>query len=297
MGTKTIPEPNKKGVAKFQFGKHDLFWQYKRNPTLRAIIDTGDYIYIDGHLCLKSPDCFKIKGGRVQVRLTTETALGEYCVAKVTPNLNNTAVVVDTSAQRKTDITKRTHRRRFGFLFEKHKGYVALGKPALGYKTRKRRGSSAAIKRIAKTYIHAQKHTTFSDVDRAAFLSFVTGGGDGQPPSGTFGQGVKFYIKREGITQEILAGRMGVATETVSRICRDVYEPPLNMAVAICIGLHLLPYESRKLLLRLGYTLDGDTPTIRTYQSLIDVFYLEEVCDCNTFLIENGLKPLTNPKE
>ena len=43
------------------------------------------------------------------------------------------------------------------------------------------------------------------------------------------------------ITQEELAARMGVATETVSRICRDIYEPPINMAIAVCVALELFP--------------------------------------------------------
>lgn len=144
-------------------------------------------------------------------------------------------------------------------------------------------------------YIHALKHQSLSSIDMKTFLDFSSG--DGEPPNGTFGQGVKFYIKREGITQAILAERIGVATDTVGRICRDTNVTPINMAVAVCIGLHLLPFESRKLLMRLGYTLDGSSPTIRAYQLLIDVFYNEEVCDCNTFLIEKGLKPLTKETE
>lgn len=49
--------------------------------------------------------------------------------------------------------------------------------------------------------------------------------------------------------------------------------------------------------MRLGYTLDGNSAIIRAYQLLVDVFYNEEVCDCNTFLIEKGLKPLTKETE
>lgn len=262
MGTKTFDGrgQGRGGIAQFTFGKHDLFWQYKRNESLRAIIDTGEYVFIGGRLCLKSPEYFGIQHGNITVRVSLKEELPNYCVARIVPE-----------------------RRRTEHRVMPPRGVVRRGK--LNY----------LRSRKPVHYIHALKHQSLSSIDMKTFLDFSSG--DGEPPNGTFGQGVKFYIKREGITQAILAERIGVATDTVGRICRDTNVTPINMAVAVCIGLHLLPFESRKLLMRLGYTLDGSSPTIRAYQLLIDVFYNEEVCDCNTFLIEKGLKPLTKETE
>ena len=100
-----------------------------------------------------------------------------------------------------------------------------------------------------------------------------------------------------GITQEELAARMGVATETVSRICRDVYEPPINMAIAVCVALSLLPYQTTSLLSRLGYSLDGVSQQMRAYKLIVNVFYEDSVESCNRRLLKHRLKPLTNPKD
>ena len=80
MGTKTFDGrgQGRGEVARFTFGKHDLFWQYRNNPTLRAIIDTGNYVYLDGRLCLKTPNCFSLKNGIVKVNITSEADLGAY---------------------------------------------------------------------------------------------------------------------------------------------------------------------------------------------------------------------------
>ena len=118
-----------------------------------------------------------------------------------------------------------------------------------------------------------------------------------EPPSGTFGDGVKYYLSQIGTTQEELAARMGVATETVSRICRDVYEPPINMAIAVCIALHLLPYQTVQLIGRLGYTLEGVSEQIRAYRLIVNVYYEESVASCNRRLLKHRLKPLTNPRD
>ena len=294
MGTKTFDGrgQGRGEVARFTFGKHDLFWQYRINPTLRAIIDTGNYVYLDGRLCLKTPNCFSLKNGIVKVNITSEADLGAYCVAKVIPVLAETEIV--RSDGRTLAGTHKTKLQKTP-TYSGHKRRGAVWhKPAHAYRCH-RRTNRAPFGVRKGTYIHARMHQSLSAIDKKTFLDFTSGGGE--PPSGTFGQGVKFYIKREGITQAILAERVGVATDTIGRICRDVYEPPMNMAVAVCIGLHLLPFESRKLLSRLGYTLDGNSPIIRAYQLLIDVFYSEEVCDCNTFLVEKGLKPLTKETE
>lgn len=143
--------------------------------------------------------------------------------------------------------------------------------------------------------IQAVKESTIDNVDDDAFSNIISGGQE--PPPGTFGDGVKYYLSQIGITQEELAARMGVATETVSRICRDVYEPPINMAIAVCVALHLLPYQTVQLIGRLGYTLEGVSEQIRAYRLIVNVYYEESVASCNRRLLKHRLKPLTNPRD
>ena len=165
----------------------------------------------------------------------------------------------------------------------------------IGKKFLEQSGTVLQHSRGAWKCIKAIKESSIDTVNDDVFSSIISGGQE--PPPGTFGEGVKFYLALMGITQEELAARMGVATETVSRICRDVYEPPINMAIAVCVALNLLPYQTTSLLSRLGYSLDGVSQQMRAYKLIVNVFYEDSVESCNRRLLKHRLKPLTNPKD
>lgn len=287
---KGVSNIHKSKKAIYDFGKRDMLWEYSVNPNFRDVVDTGNYVYLDGKICLNSQDCLKVKKGIVTVKTMTRKGLSEYCVAKLVPkkSLKDRLSFLSFPAFRFR--SSRRYRRD-------RRGMPTWGKPALGYRARKRSpyNSRHIIRRRQLEYLQAKKLPNIAEIDNDIYLAFVSN--ENEMPYGTFGEGVKFFLKREGMTQEDLAEKIGVTPETISRLCRDVYNTSINLAIAVCVGFHLLPYESRSLISRLGYTLDGCSPSIKAYRMIIDIFYMSGVAECNSFLISKGLKPLTNLKE
>lgn len=292
MSVKVLEKNKTENMLMYKFSSNSLFFEYQNSVALKRIIDTGDYIYLDGFLCLKSTDCLFMNYELNRIEFDITCDYKKYCVARI----------IDSSRNKGGRRTRERYRPMKGYLKRRY-----------DRRTRVRRTeyprtlmdmvytdltfgclSTAVYRNLNFTYLHAQNHSLL-DNNRNEFRRYLSG--KDEPPEDSFGKCVKFYLRKKKITQKTLSQRLNVATDTVSRICCDKYEPPINMAVAICIALHLYPFESRNLLRKLGYSLEGNTKTNRTYQVLIDVFYMESVANCNSFLIEEGLKPLTSQKD
>lgn len=118
-----------------------------------------------------------------------------------------------------------------------------------------------------------------------------TFGGGMEPPS-TFRQTLKLYMENENISVEELAYVSGISERTIGKMRNQVgYKPMLNNVIAICIGLHLNPSYSYRLIELAGYRLTESDQDV-AYRLLIDKAQEVSIEDCNRFLKRANLKPL-----
>ncbi len=206
-----------------------------------------------------------------------DSDLGEFCISK--------GIVTNRRSLRRYPLI--THQKS-NFFSRKVKGPLVIPSAK---KPKEEQGDEFKPKRPISVFRHAENHLKFEDLDKEAFEHYVKT--FGKPNGDTFGKCLKVYLKRDGITQAKLAEAVNVSDNTISRICTDRYIPPLQLAVAICIALHLYPYESDYMLDLAGHSLNGASPEIAVYKLILNIFYLKEVEECNAFLEEYGLKTLT----
>ncbi len=127
-------------------------------------------------------------------------------------------------------------------------------------------------------------------LDTNAFMEYLAA--RQSVPNDSFGNCLKHFIDRAGINQEKLAEIVNMSSNTISRYCNDEYVPPIRTAVAICVALHLLPFDSRHLLRLMGYNLENGPQEYKVFQSILDLFYYSSVEECNKFITKLGYKPL-----
>lgn len=72
-------------------------------------------------------------------------------------------------------------------------------------------------------------------------------------------------------------------------IRKNKSRPTLRIVITICIGLHLKPYESLKLIETAGYHLNNSLYIDFVYLDLICHFYEFEISECNKRLEEAGI--------
>lgn len=134
-----------------------------------------------------------------------------------------------------------------------------------------------------------------SKLPDSEFQMYVTllynfGGGDKAPSS--LSELLTLYMQNADITVEELAFASKISERTIGAMRnKSDYRPKLQNLIAICIGMHLKPSYSYRLLETAGYRLTN-TYSDTIYKYLLDNFYMYDVESCNKFLIKAKMKPL-----
>ena len=142
--------------------------------------------------------------------------------------------------------------------------------------------------------VEAQKVSLLKDITKDNLFEVI--GGGPEPPN-SFGKALIHFMSARGVTIEQLAGETGLSPKTIQRM-RNTPNiiPELKSVVAVCIGLHLDPYESDMLLHLAGYNLT-DRKIDCIYRFFLNVVYKESVEDCNEMLVRVGMDPLIKRRE
>ncbi|MBE6880803.1 MAG: helix-turn-helix transcriptional regulator [Ruminococcaceae bacterium] len=228
---------------------------YTQHRDFRRVVDSGKYIYIDGLFVLR-PIAIILLEHRIDIH-------SFFRSKKLFGNINGLTAFC---------------------LCEEHLFVERKTKPDELYHSAKEYKG----RRIA----HAEKVASIDTISQELFQSIITGGG--QEPPENFGAMLSFFMEMKGVTEEGLAELTGISDRTIRRFKgEENIRPTLENVVAIGIALHLFPHQITNLLGAAGYQL-RKTPKERAYQYLIDAAYNNTVFECNVFLKNHGLQPLTN---
>lgn len=140
----------------------------------------------------------------------------------------------------------------------------------------------------------ARKVSSVKDITNDNLFLLIGGGPE---PQNDFNEVMIHFMSSLNVAIEQLAEETGLSEKTIQRMRNDSKRTPaIESVVAVCIGLHLDPYDSDKLLASAGYTLNNKK-IHRIYRLLIHFSYKDSVKDCNDALIRLGEKPLTGLHE
>lgn len=121
-------------------------------------------------------------------------------------------------------------------------------------------------------------------------LLYEFGGGDAAPCS--LSALLNSYMTAAGISVEELSFASKISERTIGAMRNKTdYRPKLKNLISICIGLHLRPSYSYRLLEVAGYRLTcsyRDT----VYKYILDSLYMFDIEYSNSFLLKAQLKPL-----
>ncbi len=245
---------------------------YLTNRSFRKLIDTNKYVYSYGNFYLKLPNGCTIEDGHIALKSDTIQFFDDFCISTASKK----------RLFRRSRWEPIAHQLTRALDDIKKASQNSDKKPTKPRKPQKSRNK----------FLHANKYESITQLDVAAFWEYLES--QQTAPNDSFGSCLKYYIKRDGLTQEKLAEIIKMTPNTISRICNNEYIPPIETAVAICVALHLLPFDSRHLLKLMGYTLENGPSIFKVYQLIVDVFYESSVEDCNSFIVSKGFPSLIN---
>jgi len=231
--------------------------QYAANLDFRELIDTGKFVYIDGHYCLNDPKYIDDNGfGMIEMTPYALAHMDECCLVfrrKSTPNPDYGVkqykeCVLFQSAIEKT-------RTEFAFEMTDQSKDITLMLAEIN-----------EAKEAAQ--ILAQLPRSFS----SALINLMD------------------WRK---ITNEELAGKAQVASKTIQRMRNSANQDhKKETVIAICIGLQLFPDISMELLNLAGLALKYSEQDI-LYRKILNTRYKSSIHDCNELLTVANYPRLT----
>lgn len=227
---------------------------YASSKEFRKIIDSGNYVFVDNRLVLKSQECISVSNGEIQI-LVDESALNDYCV-----KIKRTLIRTMTG------------------------GHMRRGNT---------RCASPFKKRIEYEIEEASKITSINHLNADNMHLFFGAGQEPPDPPHKFSKALIYFMDLKGYTTEKLASETGLSEKTIQRMRTDKTHPDIETVVAICVGLHLGLYYADILLSRAGYILT-DSDYHRALYCCVYYAFSCTVEECNYFMMRMGYKPLTD---
>ena len=125
-----------------QYSPVQLLDRYAESAEFRKCVDTGRYVFAEGHMVLRSPDCIEVTAGRISIKDSIRSKLEDYCIH-----------------------IERSRKQRTGVVYRKH--------PGAHYKMHARPGGfTVEIKNAGK----------FSEVSVKDWTRLIATGGGGNLP-------------------------------------------------------------------------------------------------------------------
>lgn len=238
----------------------DSFFEYYSNPAFADIIDSGNFIYVDGHYVINDPKYIK-RSETGSIDLTDYAKLHvDECCLKFDLKVNEASkmdivVYLDSVMFRKATPD---YNRVPAFNPDNHNMEVF--------------NRSEELKRF---------HDEL--VQESQYLSSTTQ---------NFAQAAYGHIKRKGYNKSVFTEKTLLSGKTFDRIKKnELNNPTLETVMAICIGLELSPSYSEELLRLAGFTL-SNSPQQLAYKKLLHSYRGHSIYECNEVLEALGLSPL-----
>jgi len=227
---------------------------YIGSSAFRAVINQGNYVYVDDLFVMKPLALFLLKEG-----------------------LSPASFFLHNQRFRDASLTK------YCLCIEYHIEAYPYNPDELYH-------SEGRVKK--KVLVDAEKIADIDTISEDKFLQ-ITSGGSEPPFKFNFGDMLKFFMEQKSITDERLSELTGIPTRTIGRMKNeDDYNPSIEKVVAVCIALHLSPCEALGLVDAAGLSFRA-TPRGRALRYLVTINYNQSVSACNAFLKRMRQDPLT----
>ena len=228
--------------------------EYVRNAEFRKRINTGEYLYVEGHYCLNnSRFLYRDQFGYHHLTPYAREHMNECCLVFKRIYQNSVVQLINGIIQK------------------------GIGKGRQDIRYQKKDGASPVTDEGRKTLamIRQQK------ADKAVIEK-------------SFNQMTVELMDRRKINILPLAEATGLSRDTIKNMRNDPNRLfPIQEIVAVAIALHLSPEVSREYI-RHAPTNFLDTEEMYCYQYALNEWYMLTVAEVNRRLVEMGIKPLTN---
>ncbi len=248
------------------FSHEDLHTMYKENEEFRSIMDSGNYMFYQQRLVVKTCEAFRVENGILALNLDAVGFDEKYCLRVIHKSVPHTHIT-EAIIQPKTGPTQKVQVPISGFV------------------------TFLSFKR-------ATSETSLSKTEQKRFSKFLDYyDDDGNGPTNTFGQMLTMHMERMHYKDATMDELTGISDKTIQRYRLDEVQPQLPYIVAICIALQLIPKWSEDMIALAGYSLRKIMPD-QAYSYLLNTqFENGDVAYCNRFLQEYNQPPLTKKIE
>lgn len=256
------PHAFKKGsLAKnqtYSIGYQDAIVQTMINMNLREAALSGDYVYVDAHVCLNHPKYVtRNKEGSPTLTEYGRLHVDECCL---------------------TFDLKLVHANKYGEQFYKECVLYRDVNSGLFFEAQFAKGSSTSV---------TEKAAKLSEVNKEIIALRKT------LPM-TFSDSLIRIMEWAEVTEEELAEESRLNPKTIQRLRTNPdYNVTLKTVVSICIGLHLHPLLSMHLINAAGLSFRAGSEEHMMYQFFITGFYTHPIDECNEMLEASGFKILS----
>lgn len=260
------PHSFKKGTLQqnqtFSISERDAIIESTMVPALREKIQSGSYLYVDSHFCLKDSKY-------IEYNSDGQAFLTDYA----RQHMDECCLVFDLSVHKPTNSYCKQ------FYTE-----CALYRDATSDIIFEAHFSDSKV----NNDVDAQaKAITAYNKELAEVMQNMPGG---------FSAALKHLMTWKGKTVEALAGDCCLDPKTIQRMRNnEAYETTIETIVAICIALQLPPATSDALIDRSGCSL-GVSEKHLTYRFLLNSCYTKTIYECNEMLHRLSFDPLTKEK-
>lgn len=259
----TLTDGSHGGNQTFSVPIMDAFVLYTFSPDLRRVVDSGDFVYIDGHYCINAPK-YTMRNERGVLELTEYAASHTYeCCLSFKQSINPYVAFVTwvLSLTGLTPFHSAAPITTTGFNYN----YTDQNKEV---ETR-----AAAMR------------AELSDVkDAAAIMERLPG---------SFSKSFIMLMEWRKVTVEQLAEKSLLSPKTIQRM-RSIPDRKWNIEVviAVCVGLQLPPYISFTLIEKAGLKIRSEAKDF-IYAHLLTTCYQSSISVFNEYLEAVGLPPLS----
>lgn len=247
------------------FENLSVFPIYEKSYRFRKFVNSGMYVYVQGRLILKPFGYLILMSG-----LSFENFLEAH--PKLNPKDICACIKIDT--------------KKYHSIYSNdynHNPYVVCH----------RISNQLGVPFSSVKLIHANYFKAFHDISPSDFDKIIGPNGVNNNSNDDFGEEMKRYRTEKNISQEELSNLTGISVKTIGRMENNSYRPNLEKVIAVCIAMHLYPFQTYHLIELAGIRLNN-TRKEKAYKFIIDTGYTYTVHECNNFLKKMGFHSLTD---
>lgn len=246
----------------FSISAQDVLYEYAAKPAFRELMDSGQFLYVNAHVCINDPKYIQENAGGY-------ATLTEYA----RNHIDECCLIFDVKAKKNARYGIEYYREAVLFRDVVSDVFIEVSYSESQH--------NLTTEEAAEKYIAlSNKLSEIATIQR-------------QLPM-TFSDCVVAHMDRLGISVEKLAERAGVSTKTIQRIRNELdYRPKLGTIISICVGLQLPPPLGQDLVLKSGNVFMPGNQKHILYQWMLSGMYLKPIDECNELMKASYYKELS----